>query len=62
MKPNPCPLCGSTVSATNVGTPGHAIWNVGCNDCGLVLYGDIRKTRSNAVDTWNKLKGPKGTP
>ena len=53
-KLKPCPLCGgkrvgSLQPLSGRGRP----WNVFCDGCGLVLFGDSGESRRVMVERWN---------
>lgn len=54
LKPLPCPLCGLPVEQPmNVGGKHYHSWNIGCDVCGLVLFGD-RETKQGIIAKWNQ--------
>ncbi len=55
MRANNCPLCKARAQAIQpIRGRGHQ-WNVGCDSCGLVLFGDEGESRKSQVAEWNRL-------
>lgn len=55
MTTNHCPLCGSKASSIQpIRGPGR-VWNIGCDGCGLVLYGKDDQSQKDIIRQWNSL-------
>lgn len=52
----PCPFCGTKEGLNNllVGRFAREIWSVGCFSVRCGCEGPLRKTKSGAIQAWNR--------
>ena len=55
MELKPCPFCGN--KARSVKPSKNWAWNIGCENCGCVLFTN-HKSQNKAISEWNTRASP----